>query len=116
MNITAPLRTLLLAAAVLVAGPALAQDAQTVKLSVNGMVCSFCAQGIEKRLTKMPETGPLYINLAQKVVLVEPKAGQRIDINKVRAEITEAGYDVTAVETLAKPVAALRAEMKAAKK
>jgi hypothetical protein len=36
------------------------------------MVCAFCAQGIEKRLTKMPETGPLYINLAQKVVAVEP--------------------------------------------
>jgi periplasmic mercuric ion binding protein len=87
----------------------------SVKVSVNGMVCSFCAQGIEKRLTKMPETGPLYINLAQKVVLVEPKPGQRINIDKVRAEITEAGYDVTGVETLARPVAELRAEMKAKK-
>jgi periplasmic mercuric ion binding protein len=115
MNTPTFLRPVLLAATLAWAGPVLAQEARTVKLSVNGMVCSFCAQGIEKRLTKMPETGPLYINLAQKVVLVEPKAGQRIDIDKVRAEITDAGYDVTAVETLAKPVAALRAELKAKK-
>jgi hypothetical protein len=30
-------------------GMVLAQDATTAKISVNGMVCSLCAQGIEKR-------------------------------------------------------------------
>ena len=87
-------------------------DAGTVKFSVNGMVCAFCAQGIEKRLTKMSETGPLYINLAQKVVAVQPKPGQRIDIAKVKAEIVEAGYEVTATESVPMTVAAIRAEMK----
>jgi len=90
-------------------------DAGTVKLQINGMVCAFCAQGIEKRLTKMPETGPLYINLAQKVVAVEPKAGLRIDVDKVRAEITDAGYDVVKIETVPQTVAAIRAAMKARK-
>lgn len=94
---------------------AAAQDGGTVKLTINGMVCAFCAQGIEKRLVKMPETGPLYINLAQKVVAVEPRPGRTIDVAKVRSEITEAGYDVTAVEVLPTTVAALRAEMKARK-
>ena len=89
-----------------------AADAGTVKFSVNGMVCAFCAQGIEKRLTKMSETGPLYINLAQKVVAVQPKPGQRIDIAKVKAEIVEAGYEVTATESVPMTVAAIRAEMK----
>jgi len=87
-------------------------DGQTVKFSVNGMVCAFCAQGIEKRLVRMPETGPLYINLARKVIAVEPKPGQRIDVDKVKAEITEAGYDVTQVETVAQSVADIRATMK----
>jgi cation transport ATPase len=85
----------------------------TVKFAVNGMVCAFCAQGIEKRLVKMPETGPLYINLANKVVAVQPKPGKSIDIAKVRAEITDAGYDVTAAEPVPMTVAAIRAEMKA---
>jgi periplasmic mercuric ion binding protein len=90
-----------------------AAGAGTVKFSVNGMVCAFCAQGIEKRLVKMPETGPLYINLAQRLVAVQPKPGQAIDIAKVKAEITEAGFDVTAAEPVATTVAAIRAEMKA---
>jgi cation transport ATPase len=85
----------------------------TVKFSVNGMVCAFCAQGIEKRLVKMAETGPLYIDLQQKVVAVQPKPGKAIDIAKVKAEITEAGYDVTAAEPVAMTVAAIRSEMKA---
>lgn len=90
--------------------------ADTVKLQVNGMVCAFCAQGIEKRLTKMPETGDLYINLAQKVVAVQAKPGQAIDVEKVKAEVTEAGYDVVKADTVQQTVAQIRSEMKAAKK
>ncbi len=101
------------AALLAAAAAAPAQTAGTVKFAVNGMVCAFCAQGIEKRIVKMPEAGPLYINLAHKVVAVEPKPGQRIDVDKVKAEITAAGYDVTAVETVAQSVAQIRAEMKA---
>lgn len=88
-------------------------NAGTVKFAVNGMVCAFCAQGIEKRLTKMSENGPLYINLAQKIVAVEPKPGKSIDVAKVKAEIVEAGYEVTATQTVPQTVAAIRAEMKA---
>ena len=50
-----------------------AANASAVKLSVNGMVCAFCAQGIEARLKKLPETADLYINLKQKVVAVQAK-------------------------------------------
>jgi periplasmic mercuric ion binding protein len=108
------LTTLALAAAAFAAqaqAPA-AGDPGTVKFSVNGMVCAFCAQGIEKRLTRMTETGPLYINLAQKVVAVEPKPGMRIDIDRVKAEIVEAGYDVTAAQPVPMTVAAIRAQMR----
>jgi cation transport ATPase len=89
-----------------------AADAGTVKFSINGMVCAFCAQGIEKRLTQMAETGPLYINLSQKVVAVEPKPGMRIDIDRVKTEIVEAGYDVTAAQAVPETVAAIRAQMR----
>ncbi len=95
---------------------AMAADANTLKLQVNGMVCAFCAQGIEKRLQAMPETGEIYINLAQKVVAVQPKAGRQMDAAKVKAEVSEAGYDVVRIETVPQPVAAIRAEMKGAKR
>jgi cation transport ATPase len=92
--------------------PAAPAGAGTVKFAVNGMVCAFCAQGIERRLTKMSETGPLYINLAQKVVAVQPKPGKSIDVAKVKAEIIEAGYEVTSAQPVPQTVAAIRAEMK----
>jgi len=92
-----------------------APEARTAKISVNGMVCAFCAQGIEKRVTAMPEAGPLYINLSRKVVAVQPKAGKAGDIDKLKREIAEAGYEVTAVEMVPKTVAALREEYRAKK-
>lgn len=98
--------TLMLAAAA-----AHAEEARTAKLSVNGMVCAFCAQGIEKRLTAMPETGPLYINLSKKVVAVEAKPGQTLNVDRLKSEVKEAGYEVTSVEMVPKTVAALRSEL-----
>ncbi|NBQ86514.1 MAG: heavy-metal-associated domain-containing protein [Betaproteobacteria bacterium] len=100
---------------VIAAASASAQDAATAKISVNGMVCAFCAQGIEKRITAMPEAGPLYINLSRKLVAVQPKAGKSLDMEKIRREITDAGYEVTAVEMVPKTVAALREEYRARK-
>ena len=94
---------------------AAAQQAPTVKVSVNGMVCAFCAQGIEKRVTAMPEAGPLYINLARKVVAVQPKAGKSLDVDRIKREIQDAGYEVTAVEMVPQTVAALREEYRARK-
>lgn len=99
----------------LATGLAHAQEATTAKVSVNGMVCSFCAQSIEKRLSAMPEAGPLYINLSNKLVAVQPKAGQTLNVDKLRSEIKEAGYEVTAVEMVPKTVAELRAEFRAKK-
>lgn len=103
--------TLVLAAA---AVPALA--AESVKATVNGMVCAFCAQGIEKRLSKLPATKAVYVDLKQKIVAVEAKEGQKIDGKVVTAEITDAGYDVTRLETVAKSVADIKAETRAGKK
>jgi copper chaperone CopZ len=92
------------------------QAADTRKLTVNGMVCAFCAQGIEKRLTALPATQSVYVNLGQKVVAVQAKPGQTLDDAKLRHEVTEAGFDVIKIEVSAQTVDAIRAEMKAAKK
>lgn len=108
------MRTPLILAASLLALSA--QAATTTKLTVNGMVCAFCAQGIEKKLTAMPQTQAVYVNLGDKIVAVEAKEGQTIDVDQVRAEVKDAGYDVVRVETVSESVEALRAAAKAAKK
>ncbi|WP_298924132.1 heavy metal-associated domain-containing protein [uncultured Ramlibacter sp.] len=93
--------------------PALA--AESVQATVNGMVCAFCAQGIEKRLSKLPATQAVFVDLKRKIVAVEARDGQKIDGKLVTAEITDAGYDVVKLETVAKSVAQIKAETKAAK-
>ena len=89
--------------------------ATTVKATVNGMVCAFCAQGIEKRLSKLPATQAVYVDLKQKIVAVQAKPGQTLDGKAISAEIKEAGYDVTKLETLEQSVAELKAAAKAKK-
>ncbi len=116
----ARLRTALLTVAgaallALPAGKALAQTASSLKLQVNGMVCSFCAQGIEKRLKSLPDTGAIFIDLRNNVVAVEPRAGQTLDAQRVATEVREAGYDVVGTETVPQTVAQIRAELRAAK-
>jgi mercuric ion binding protein len=87
----------------------------SLKATVNGMVCAFCAQGIEKRLSKMPEAKAVLVDLKRRFVVVEPKEGMLLDEKLITAEIKDAGYDVVSIETLAKSVAEVRAETKAKK-
>ena len=87
--------------------------ATSVKVRVNGMVCAFCAQGIEKRLSKLPATQSVFVDLKQRVVAVEAKEGQTLDAKTVSAEIVDAGYDVVKIETVSQSVAEIKAETKA---
>jgi mercuric ion binding protein len=93
--------------------PALATT--SMKATVNGMVCAFCAQGIEKRLSKMPEAKAVLVDLKRRFVVIEPNDGMKLDEKLIIAEIKDAGYDVVSVETLSKSVAEIRAETKAKK-
>jgi copper chaperone CopZ len=89
--------------------------AESVKATVNGMVCAFCAQGIEKSLMKMPQTKAVFVDLKKKVVAVEAKEGQTLDGQKISAEIKDAGYDVVKIETVPQSVEDIKTAMKAKK-
>jgi copper chaperone CopZ len=89
--------------------------AESIKATVNGMVCSFCAQGIEKTLLKMPATKAVFVDLKKKVVAVEAKDGQTLDGKQIALEIKDAGYDVVKLETVPQSVEDIKAQMKARK-
>jgi mercuric ion binding protein len=82
-----------------------------MKATVNGMVCAFCAQGIEKRISKMPATKAVFVDLKKKTVVVEPKDGMALDQKAIIEEVKDAGYDVVKVESISKSVAELKAEL-----
>jgi copper chaperone CopZ len=89
-----------------------AQAADTVLATVNGMVCAFCAQGIEKRLSRMPATQAVFVDLKRKVVAVEAKPGQALDRKTITTEITDSGYDVVKLESVQLTVAEIKAGAK----
>ena len=93
--------------------PALAVE--SVKVTVNGMVCAFCAQGIEKRIAKMDATQAVFVDLKKKTVLIQAKDGQTLDGKAITAEIVDSGYDVVKLEAVQQSVAELKAELKGRK-
>jgi copper chaperone CopZ len=88
-----------------------ASAAESVKVTVNGMVCAFCAQGIEKRLGKLPATQAVFVDLKKRVVAVEAKPGLKLDDKLIRAEITDAGYDVVKLEVSSLTVQQIQSEI-----
>ena len=88
---------------------------QTIKANVNGMVCAFCAQGIEKKIRALPQTKDVYVNLKQRVVAVEVKEGQTLTNDTVKGLIKDAGYEVTSIEISEHPVAHIKADYEAMK-
>lgn len=84
--------------------------ATTTVLTVNGMVCAFCAQGIEKRLSKLPATKAVFVDLKKKIVAVEAKDGQILDKAKLQAEVKDAGYDVVKIEDTPRSLAEIKGQ------
>ncbi len=72
--------------------------AETIKVSVNGLVCAFCATGIEKTFKKQPEVQDISVDLENKLVTVKTKNGQNIDDEKLKTLITDTGYTVVAIK------------------
>jgi copper chaperone CopZ len=103
------------AASFLLPAAAAAQAANSVRVTVNGMVCAFCAQGIEKRIGKMDATKAVFVDLKRRTVVVEARDGQQLDAKAITAEIIDSGYDVVKLEPIQKSVEAFKAEMKARK-
>ncbi len=68
---------------------------QELKVGVKGMVCAFCAQGIEKSFKKQPEIEKIKVSLENKYVLLTFKDGKSMPNEKIAAMLKDAGYDAT---------------------
>ena len=72
--------------------------ADTIRATVNGMVCGFCATGIEKTFKAQPEVKSVTVDLQKRLVTVATKEGQAIDDTKLRKLIGNAGYSVVSID------------------
>lgn len=87
-------------------------NAGTIEMKVYGLVCGFCAQGIEKTLRKNPATQDVVVSLEHKLVAVATKDGTDIaDADLVKA-LTDAGYEVKGIERTSRSIAEIRGSLK----
>ena len=73
-------------------------QAGTIEMKVNGLVCGFCAQGIEKTLRKNPATADVVVSLESRLVAIQTKEGQDISDDELKKALTSSGYDVKSIE------------------
>lgn len=72
----------------------------TVKTTVNGMVCSFCAQGILAHFKKHPAISKVHVDLTRKIVLLEERKGKSITDKEIRDHISKSGFETVKVERM----------------
>jgi len=87
--------------------------AKTIEMEVNGLVCAFCAQGIEKTLKGFDATDAVLVSLERRLVAVALKNDTDIADDVLRKALTDAGYTVVAIRRTDTPLDTLRAEAKA---
>lgn len=95
---------------------AFAANATTIEMKVYGMVCGFCAQGIEKILKKNPATQDVVVDLEKKLVVVTTREGKDISDAELTKAIGDAGYDVKQIARTERSLDDIRSEnLRAAK-
>ena len=82
---------------IVIFGLTAAVSADTIKATVNGMVCGFCATGIEKTFRAQPEVKTVDVDLENKLVTIHTKQGQTLDDAKIKKLLGNAGYSVVAL-------------------
>ena len=85
--------------------------AETLEVEVNGLVCAFCAQGIEKTLRQFPQVEEVYVSLEHRLVAVELKPDQTLDETALRKSITDAGYATVSVKRTEDGIETIRARV-----
>ena len=86
--------------------------AATIEMKVYGLVCGFCAQGIEKTLRKNPATADVVVSLENKLVAIGTKEGTDISDQDLTKALTDAGYDVKQITRTQRSIAEIRDSLK----
>lgn len=69
-----------------------------IHVKVSGMVCSMCAQGIQKKFSNEKSVKDLKVNMDEKLVTIKTHDGQDLADAQITKLITEAGYNVASIE------------------
>lgn len=84
--------------------------ANSIHAEVKGMVCAFCAKGINKKLRELDSTQDVWVDLKSRMVVVELKDQKTMSLEAFTKLIKEAGYDVASVEYINRTLVEIKAD------
>ena len=61
-------------------------------IKVKGMVCAFCAQGIEKNFNKLKEVKATKVNLETMEVTIDLNTGKVLSQEKIKKTVIDSGF------------------------
>ena len=67
---------------------------EVLRISVNGLVCDFCARSIEKLFSKKESVKSINVNLEQMLITISLKKGKSLNDSIITKIITDSGYDI----------------------
>ena len=91
---------------------AASERVMTVKTTVDGMVCSFCAQGIVAHFKKHSAVSNVHVDLTRKLVILEEKKGATIKDEEITEFIKKSGFEPKKVERVTESFAKVKAAKK----
>lgn len=80
-----------------------AQAPMAIRVTIKGMVCSFCAVGLKKTLGSEKSIQKVDVNLEDKKVTLEVDPHAPPSDKRLRELVKNAGYDVLSIEHPATP-------------
>ena len=69
-----------------------------VTITVDGMVCDFCAQSIKKVFGKEDAVKDVFVDLDNGEIIVDLKEGQTLDHDVMTKLVVDSGYTVTGMK------------------
>ena len=70
----------------------------TVKATVHGMVCSFCAQGLIAHFKTEAAVMDVHVDLGRKLVMLREKKGESISYKGIEKAVVASGFKLVKVE------------------
>ena len=67
---------------------------EVLSISVNGLVCDFCARSIEKLFSKKESVKSINVNLEEMLITISLKKGKNLNDDIITKVITDSGYDI----------------------
>ena len=67
---------------------------EVLSISVNGLVCDFCARSIEKLFSKKESVKSINVNLEEMLITISLKKGKSLNDDIITKVITDSGYDI----------------------